>query len=76
MHQEIVIVFYSDCRLLKAVTDSAESMGNFAGLGRRICLGPNTLKKGVIGCFSIVYRVFGKRVGTFSKKGRDFFENG
>ena len=62
MRQEIVIVFYLDYCLLKAATDPAETTGNFAGLDRRICLGPNTLKKGVIAYLSMVYRVFGKRV--------------
>ncbi len=42
--------------------DSAETTGNFDGLDGRICLGPNTLKKGAIAYLSIVYRVFGKRV--------------
>ena len=44
---EIVIVFYSDYYLLKSVTDPAETTGNFARLDGRICLGLNTLKKGL-----------------------------
>ena len=68
--------FYPDYWLLKSVADPTETIGNFAGLDRRICLDPNTLKKGVIDYLSMVeflekgYRLFQKRVGTFLKMGR------
>ena len=71
-----LLYFYPDYYLLKAVTDPAETTGNFAGLDRRFCLAPNTLKKGVIAYLSIVYRLSQISLQTFSKKGIDFFEIG
>ena len=57
-----LLCFYSDYYLLKTVTNPAETTSNFAGLDKRICLGPNTLKKELISYLSRVYRAFWERV--------------